>query len=255
MTGDTEAIIIEGLSKHFGRRVALDSISLTLPAASFVAVMGRNGAGKSTLINTMAGLAMPTSGAIAIMGRPVFGRDTERLRRIGVVPSPLALVELLTCGEQVRFTLQAHGCRESSAESRESELLEVVGLEHERDSVVGELSKGCKKRLALACALANDPDVLLLDEPFADIDPIAGHRLAQDIADAYVRPGRIAVMVTHDPVTVATYCTHLLILEAGHLHVVRRVERAGETAASRIGMIVDLLRSVQEKGVCLGEGQ
>lgn len=215
------AIRCEAVSKHFGDRCALDQVTTSFADGAVVAVMGRNGAGKTTLINAIAGLVTPTGGTITVYGRTVAPHDPALMAIMGVVPSPLGLVDMLTCGEQLVFTAQAHGQDEPSAERTTQRMLQRLGLEEERHTMICTLSKGCRKRLALGCALVHDPAVLLMDEPFADIDPATAAGYAAELKRAYTREGRIAVIVTHDPIFALEYCTEVVVLTGGRIAVAR----------------------------------
>jgi ABC-2 type transport system ATP-binding protein len=183
------------LRRDFGRgRRALQGVTLDVAAGETVALLGPNGAGKSTLLAILAGVLRPTSGAAWVGGVrvPPGGRALARL--VGYVPQGESVYPELTVEENLRFFARLHGVRDARA--RAAELLREVRLESRAVDRAGALSGGLRQRLALACSLAHDPRVLLLDEPGTGLDPAARERLAQLVARFRGRD-RAVLLSTH----------------------------------------------------------
>jgi putative ABC transport system ATP-binding protein len=183
--------------------VALDRIELSLPRAGFVAVVGRSGCGKSTLLNLLAGLDRPTSGSIEIFGTRLETLDEDQLsqwrgRNVGVVFQSFQLLPTLTVAENVALPMDLCGtARPSEARERAMVLLRDVGILDQADKLPLELSGGQQQRAAIARALANDPPLIVADEPTGNLDSATSAQVLAILADL-ARRGRTVLMVTHD---------------------------------------------------------
>jgi len=163
------AIELTGLGRAYGERVALADVTLTVPAGATLVVFGPNGAGKSTLLRILATLLRPHAGTARVLGRDV-AREGHAVRgRIGFLGHDGALYRELTGRENLRFHARLHGV----ADARVDEVLAAAGLSRRADDRVHDLSRGLAQRLAAARAVLHAPDVLLLDEPWANLDPAA----------------------------------------------------------------------------------
>jgi putative ABC transport system ATP-binding protein len=182
---------------------ALDDVSLELPPASFVAVVGASGSGKSTLVNMIAGLDRPTSGSVRVDGNAIEGLSEDELalwrgRHVGVVFQFFQLLPTLTAAENVALPMDfcgTYGPR--AARARALQLLDAVGIAEHADKLPATLSGGQQQRVAIARALANDPNLVVADEPTGNLDS----KTAADVLDllqGLVRKGRTVLMVTHD---------------------------------------------------------
>ena len=187
----TDAIVLDGLERHYGERVVLRDVSLRLGAGQTLTVFGGNGAGKTTLLRVLATLLRPHGGRAEVLGAGLPG-DAWRVRgRVGYLGHEPLLYPELSGRENLRLHARLHGV----ARERIDELLEAVGLRPRADDPVAELSKGMVQRLAAARAVLHDPPLLLLDEPRAGLDPGAAEQLEPLIGRA---SGRTRVLVTHD---------------------------------------------------------
>ncbi len=185
------AIALEGLERRYGERVALSGVTLTVPAGQTLAVFGANGAGKTTLLRVLAALLRPHAGSARVLGAALPG-DAWRVRgRVGYLGHDPLLYRELTGRENLRYQAQLYGVDEERVEER----LAAVGLERRGDEPVRDLSRGMVQRLAAARATLHDPDLLLLDEPRANLDPAAAERLERLIGR---ESGRTRVLITHD---------------------------------------------------------
>ena len=207
------AIATEGLTKVFGERAAVRDVSFEIPAGAFLSVFGHNGAGKSTLLDLLATLTRPTSGSLRIFGTDVT-EDADALRpRIGIISHRPMVYGDLTALENLVFFARLYGV--ANPEDRAVELLRLVELDHRRHDRARTFSRGMTQRLSIARALINDPDLVLLDEPYSGLDPHAA-QLFDDLI-ARVREGRTFVMVSHDLSKGFELCTHALIMAEGQV--------------------------------------
>jgi iron(III) transport system ATP-binding protein len=187
---------LAGVSKHFGEVVAVDEASVCVDRGGIVAVLGPSGCGKTTLLRLIAGFERPDAGTVEVAGRMVAGPGTwipPEVRRVGMVFQDYALFPHMTVAENVGF-----GLPRRARTARVRELLSAVGLDGLDRRYPHELSGGQQQRVALARALAPAPDLVLLDEPWSNVDPFQRETLRAEVAEI-IRPlGVTAVLVTHD---------------------------------------------------------
>ncbi len=236
-TSETPALSVEGLTRIFGPRKALDGVSFDLPQGAFLSIFGPNGAGKTTLLRTLTTLQNPSSGTAKVLGLDVVKEAVELRSRIGLISHNSLLYPDLSAEENLLFFAEMYGVPDPAARVRD--LLESVELLHRRFDLVRTFSRGMLQRLSIARALLHRPDVLFLDEPYSGLDPHA-----MDILDhliAQVRSQHTFVMVSHDLVKGLELCSHALILAKGK--VVRFEEKRfidDETFAAEYRSIVGL---------------
>lgn len=188
------ALRAASLSVAYGDRWALRELSLDLDPGGTLAVIGPNGAGKSTLLRVVATLLRPTEGSISVLGCEL-SRESWKLRgRVGYLGHSALLYRDLSAAENLRFHARLFGLPGEGAE-RIAELLDLVGLAHRARTRVGEMSAGMVQRLAVCRALLHEPELLVLDEPLANLDPAGAETVSPLLAPA---PGRTRVLVTHD---------------------------------------------------------
>jgi len=190
--------------KHRGQLVkALDGAAVHITKGDFVSVVGPSGSGKSTLLLMLGGMLSPTSGRVLLGDRSIYDLSSDRRARlrkesIGFVFQTFNLVPYLTALENVQIPLYLAGADEGAQEQTASALLERVGLGDRLDHKPTELSVGQQQRVALARMLANDPSVILADEPTGNLDPETADQVIGFFEDCN-KEGRTIVMVTHDP--------------------------------------------------------
>nr|WP_293999055.1 ABC transporter ATP-binding protein [Sphaerotilus sp.] len=180
-----------------GTFVALRDINLDVARGEFITMIGHSGCGKSTLLNLVAGLTTPTSGVLLLDGRELKGPGPER----AVVFQNHSLLPWMTCQENVGLAVdRVFGATESKAQLRDRALaaLELVGLMHAKDKRPGEISGGMKQRVGIARALAMEPKMLLMDEPFGALDALTRAKLQDELMKIVATTGSTVMMVTHD---------------------------------------------------------
>jgi heme exporter protein A len=190
---DARALRIRGLSLAYGDRWALRRLDLSLAAGQTLAVLGPNGAGKSTLLRILATLLRPTEGTVAVHGHELPAEAWRLRGRIGYLGHQPLLYRDLDARENLAFHAKLFGLEDGTA--RAADLLERVGMSARGSTRVDEMSAGMVKRLAVCRALLHEPDLLILDEPLANLDPAGAETVAPLIGAA---PGRTRVLVTHD---------------------------------------------------------
>ncbi len=189
---DTPAIELRGVARRFGERTALNQVSVLLPRGATLAVLGRNGAGKSTLLRILATLLRPHGGDVEVLGEPLPSRAFAVRPKIGLLGHDPLLYRDLTGRENLQYHARLHG----QPEDRAQRLLEAVGMERRGDDPVRSLSRGMVQRLAVCRAVLHEPELLLLDEPRANLDPAASGLVEPLIGGSN---GRTRVLTSHDP--------------------------------------------------------
>lgn len=208
------ALETRGLSKRFGRTLAVRDLDLAIEAGAAVAVLGANGAGKTTLMRLCATLLRPTAGNVHVFGIDAHSQGGKARRRIGVLSHESFLYSDLTARENLIFYGRLYGVAERA--QRVDFLLRQMGLIGWSERPVRGLSRGLVQRCALARVLLHDPDLLFLDEPFTGLDLSAQRMLCQTLTDVH-RAGTTLVMSTHDLDFAFTLCTSAIILVSGGL--------------------------------------
>jgi ABC-2 type transport system ATP-binding protein len=206
---------LTNVRKQYGTLVAVDGLSLSANRGEVLGLLGPNGAGKSTTVSLAVGLLSPDSGRVAIDGAG-DPRDPAVRARIGVAPQALALYDLLSGDENLRFFGEVYGLRGSPLEARVSWALDFVGLSDRRRDRVATYSGGMKRRLNLASALVHDPELILLDEPTVGVDPQSRHQIFDNIL-ALKQLGRTLIYTTHYMEEAERLCDRVAIVDRGAL--------------------------------------
>ena len=209
------AIRVRGLRKTYGGTAAVENLDLEVPQGSFFGFLGPNGAGKSTTIRMLTGLIPPDQGEIEILGMRLTSHEMEIKRRIGLVPDESLLFDRLTGGEFLEFVGRMYGLERVVARQRARDLLDLFQLDA-RHKLVGEYSKGMRKRVAMAASLIHHPDLYLMDEPFEGVDAV-GARLMKDILLDQVRRGATIFLTSHVLEVVERLCDRVAIIHAGRI--------------------------------------
>jgi len=215
------AIAVEDLHKAFGSQKVLNGISLTMNRGETLAVLGRSGTGKSVLLRLIIGLEKPDSGLILIQGQDIAGLSLDQLGEIrmkmGFLFQHAALYDSLTVEQNVAFPLVHHKKEmpKSERSDRVKQLLAEVGMEGDLAKMPSDISGGMQKRVGLARALALEPDILLLDEPTAGLDPISSAEINDLVLRLQAEHHMASIVVTHDLHSAKTIADRLALLNDG----------------------------------------
>ena len=218
---------IRGLTKSFGPTMAVREVDLSVEPGRMVGFVGPNGAGKSTTMRSVMRLVEPDGGTITWCGRPV---DAATLERVGYLPEQRGLYPKMAIAEQVAYFAELKGLPHRQARTRAEDLLGELGLADRLGEKLHKLSHGNQQRVQLAVALACDPELLILDEPFNGLDPVAAKTL-QAVLEERVADGAAVLFSSHQLELVERVCDELAVIIAG------RIEAAGpiEEVKSRRG--------------------
>ncbi|MFC7045669.1 ABC transporter ATP-binding protein [Halobacteriaceae archaeon GCM10025711] len=225
---------ITGVSRHYGPESAVECLSLTVDDGELLTLLGPSGCGKTTTLRMLAGLERPDEGEIRIAGKTVAGDGTfvkPEDRDVGFVFQDFALFPHLTVAENVAFGLT--DADDAEREARVDDLLDLVGLESHRDRTPDQLSGGQQQRVALARSLAPEPDILLLDEPFSNLDVRLRVEMRQEVRRILKEAGVTAVSVTHDQEEALSISDRVAVMNDGCIEQVGRPEDVFEHPQSR----------------------
>ena len=243
--GSAAAVAVEDLQKSFGSQKVLNGITLTVNRGETLAVLGRSGTGKSVLLKLIVGLQKPDSGSVSIHGQDIAGLGLDRLgeirKKMGFLFQHAALYDSLTIEENVGFPLEHHRREMSKAEraDRVKELLAEVGLVNGFEKMPSDISGGMQKRVGLARALALEPEILLLDEPTAGLDPISSGEINDLILKLQRERKMASIVVTHDLHSARTIADRLAILNKGLVVIEGSFE---DLQRSEIGFVKEFLQ-------------
>jgi lipooligosaccharide transport system ATP-binding protein len=204
------------LQKSYAGQRVVDGLNLSIRKGECFGLLGPNGAGKTTTLRMLLGLTTPDSGEVTLLGLPVPQAAREARIRVGVVPQMDNLDPDFTVAENLLVYGRYFGMEDSEIEARIPSLLEFANLTHKRDAKVPTLSGGMKRRLTLARALVNDPDVVFLDEPTTGLDPQARHLIWQRLREL-TQQGKTLLLTTHFMDEAERLCHRLAVLDNGKL--------------------------------------
>jgi len=219
------------LTKKYDSFIAVDKLNLRIEKGEVFGFLGPNGAGKTTAILMLLGLTEPTSGSAQVFGYDSTREPLKVKRIVGYMPEKVGFYEDLTARQNLRYTAQLNGMREAETSQRIDQLLEMVGLADVANQVVSKFSHGMKQRLGIADVLIKEPEVVILDEPTAGIDP-KGIDQVLDIIKSMAKRGITIILCSHQLSQVQKVCTRVGILAKGRLVAEGSVERLGREAVA-----------------------
>jgi ABC-2 type transport system ATP-binding protein len=227
-------IEVQGLSKRYGEFAAVRDLSFAVGAGEVLGLVGPNGAGKTSTLRCLAGIIPATAGVIRLAGIDLAADPVAAKRTLAFFPDEPRLFDYLTVRQHLNFVARLYGIKDYDTLARP--LLEEFEIADKADQLPGELSRGMKQKLAIACGLLHRPDVLILDEPLTGLDPVGIRRMKQTIA-ARARAGTAVILSSHLLTLVEELCTRVLIIRRGRMValgtiaeiVADRPELAGES--------------------------
>jgi ABC-2 type transport system ATP-binding protein len=247
---------IDSLSKRYGDVVALDNCSFEVDRGRMLGFLGPNGAGKTTAMRAVFGLVKPDTGTVTWKGSVI---DDEARRRLGYMPEQRGLYPRMKVADQVAYMGRLHGMSKTDAHQAANSWLDRLGLEDRKDSPLESLSHGNQQRVQLAVALVHDPELLVLDEPFSGLDPIATETMAEILTEE-AAAGKAVVFSSHQLDVVEDLCEDVAIINAGSVVVegivkqlkdaapIRHIELELDEGAEDLLSDLDGIRRVTQKG-------
>lgn len=220
------------LVRRFGERTAVDHVSFSVAAGETYGLLGPNGAGKSTTIRLVCGLLARHGGAVRLAGQPIDARHPSAKAVVGYVPQDIALYPDLSAAENLRFFGRLYGLTGATLRGRVEEVLDLVDLADRAGDAVDTFSGGMKRRLNIAAGLLHRPELLVLDEPTAGLDPEQRIRFRDLVAEA--GRGRTVVLSTHQTEDVAAVCSHVVVVDGGRTLFAGSVPELVRTAEGRV---------------------
>jgi ABC-2 type transport system ATP-binding protein len=210
-TSSTPAVVLDRATRRYGRTLAVDQVTFTIGRGEMFGLIGPDGAGKTTTIRLMAGLIAATSGAVRVLGRDPVADHRFITERVGYLSQRFSLYGDLTIDENIAFFAEIHGVRAYA--DRRQRLLELTQLTPFRTRLADRLSGGMKQKLALACTLVHEPDVILLDEPTTGVDPVSRREFWKLLSE-FLHEGLTIVMAT-PYLDEAERCSRVVLLHEG----------------------------------------
>ena len=207
---------IQNYTKRFGDKIAVDDLSLHIAAGEICAFIGHNGAGKTTTIKACCGILQPDSGEIFIAGKSVANDPIACKKIMAYIPDNPDLYEFLTGYEYLNFVADMYGVSEADRKARMEALAERLDIKNALPNLISECSHGMKQKIAVIGALIHEPKLILMDEPFVGLDPIAAHELKEIMAE-HCRNGGAIFFSTHVLEVAEKLCDKVAIIKGGRL--------------------------------------
>jgi ABC-2 type transport system ATP-binding protein len=243
-------ITVEGLTKIYGNRTALDHVSFEVPKGEIFGFVGPNGAGKTTTLRILSALLQPTSGRALVDGADVIEHPDLVHERLGYMPDFFGVYDQLTAGEYLDFYAACYRQPKARRKKIADDLLELVGLTDRRDQAVDTLSRGLKQRLCLARALVHDPAVLLLDEPASGLDPRARVEMREILKELQTM-GKTIVISSHILPELTELCTMIGIIDQGRMRATGPVHEVIRQLTSGRRLRITVLGQKEEAAAVL----
>lgn len=242
------ALELVNLTKRFGDKTAVEELSLALEPGTFLGLLGRNGAGKSTTLKMVTGLLKPTSGQIRVLGMDLEAEPLAVKRQLGAMPEDMALLDMLTGPQYLRFVGRMYGLEDALIDRRRAELFDTLDLAPGPNTLIADYSFGMKKKAALCAALLHGPRILFLDEPFEGIDPVTS-RTIKDILNSLQQRGVTLVLTSHILEVVEKLCPLIAILDEGRLKGFGSLDELRQGGESLEQLFVDLVGGPQKEAL------
>lgn len=239
------ALELVNLTKRFGDKTAVEDLDLSLEPGAFLGLLGRNGAGKSTTLKMVTGLLKPTSGRIRVLGLDLEADPLAVKRQIGAMPEDMALLDMLTGPQYLRFVGRMYGMPDALIDGRQAELFDTLDLAPGPKTLIADYSFGMKKKVALCAALIHGPKIVFLDEPFEGIDPVTS-RTIKDILQSLQQSGVTLVLTSHILEVVEKLCPLIAILDEGRLKGFGSLDDLRQGGESLEQLFVDLVGGAQK---------
>lgn len=221
------AVSIRGFVKTFGKKTAVNNLSLDIPAGSFYGLVGPNGAGKTTTIKMLTGLLMPDAGSASIFGNDVWSDVNSAKRAIGLMPQADEIFKTITGLQLLTYAGMLRDMSRAESVKRANDLLSAFDLTEAANTMVSDYSTGMTKKICLATAMIHSPRVLVLDEPFEAVDPVSSANL-KDILAEYVSTGGTVIISSHVMELVEKMCSHVAIINEGHVAASGNLEEVAQ---------------------------
>jgi ABC-2 type transport system ATP-binding protein len=241
----TAALELAHLTKRFGDKTAVDDLCLSLEPGAFLGLLGRNGAGKSTTLKMVTGLLKPSSGSIHVLGLDMAADPLAVKRQIGTLPEDMALLDMLTGPQYLRFVGRMYGLADALIDARREELFDKLDLAPAPKLLIADYSFGMKKKVALCAALIHAPRMVFLDEPFEGIDPVTS-RTIKDILQSLRQSGVTLVLTSHILEVVEKLCPLIAILDEGRIKGYGTLDDLRRGSESLEQLFVDLVGGAQK---------
>ncbi|MDW8352550.1 MAG: ABC transporter ATP-binding protein [Anaerolineae bacterium] len=209
-------IEVQALSKSYGGRIALADVSLVVPSGSIFGLVGPRGSGKSTLLKILATLTRPSAGDALVAGASIVDEPLRVRRQVGYLPRDFGVYPEQTCAEYIAFFAACYGVPPKARAALAEDLLQLVDLYHRRDTPSDRLTPAMRRRLGIARVLAHDPQVLLLDEPMAELDPRA-HVEVRALLKELSSMGKTILLTAPNMAQIQDLCTHAATIQAGQI--------------------------------------
>ncbi|TCD54969.1 ABC transporter ATP-binding protein [Alloscardovia theropitheci] len=217
------ALSLQNLTKIYGKKVAVNGISLDIPAGSFYGLVGPNGAGKTTTLQMCTGMLLPTNGSVSLFDDDVWANLDSARARMGVMPQADEIFDRLTGQQLLVYAGLLRGMDKTEVTRRAQDLLNAFDLTEAAKKLVSDYSTGMKKKICLASAMIHSPRILFLDEPFEAVDPVSSANL-KDILKEYVSTGGTVVISSHVMSLVEKMCSHVAVIANGNVRAAGTLE-------------------------------
>ena len=240
-------IEFDDITRSFGRKLAVDRLTLAVEPGELFALLGPNGAGKTTTVKMLVGLLRPDSGKVRVCGHDLSRHTREATRLLGYVPDEPFLYDKLTGREFLEFSAEIRGLSRSAVQNRIARESENFDLEEFLDELTETYSHGMRQRVVFASALLHDPDVLVLDEPMVGLDPRTA-RVVKDLLRLWVSGGTTVFMSTHSLAVAEEIADRIGIVAEGRLHFLGTVAELQQELSSRHASLESLFLELTDGG-------